>query len=147
MNVLFYRGPENLFGQAVRLWTGSRYSHCELEFPVNGAYPGDRFGAHTSGGVLWRPPLNWAQFPHWDRVEVRPLDEGKVLEWCRLQFGERYDWAGILFAQILPLRRHAGSRWFCSELCVAALQQGGLLAGVVPQAIYPGRLHQLLTRA
>jgi hypothetical protein len=149
VNIIFYQGPEDIFGKAIRLWTWSRYSHCEIEFspaPCEGR--GIRCSALAGPGVHWRKPLMLGQLPYWDSVSI-PLseeDERRGLEWATRQIGDRYDWPGIFFSEVLPLNRRADSRWFCSELCCEFLNVVGYLPGIYP-AISPERLYRLIMRS
>lgn len=65
-----------------------------------------------------------------------------VRHWCMRHLGGRYDIPGVL-AFKLPLVRQRMNWWFCSEICVAALQQAGLLGDVKPHRISPNALYLL----
>jgi hypothetical protein len=145
MQIIFYKGPEDIFGNLVRLWTWSKYSHCEIEFsPAPGEGRGIRCSA-LSMGVCWRPALTGTEVANWDSIPVKLTAEAEQrgLEWCTQQIGDRYDWPGIFFSEILPLRRRAESRWFCSELACEFLEVVGLLPGIYP-AVSPRRLQELM---
>ena len=144
INALFYKGPEGFFGKAIRLWTHSPYSHVELEFCTDPNRAGERFASRPGSGVSWARPLFLEQEKFWDRVNIKITDEAKVKAWCMMQWGDKYDWPGIFFSQIIPLKRRAYSKWFCSELATAAVQQDGFWPGILPQAISPGRFSDLL---
>lgn len=110
------------------------YSHVELVFS-NGAF----FSSSSrDGGTRFkfiRPdPASW------DLVDV-PMDdvaESLVRRFCNEQAGKKYDWLGV-FGFVLPTRPEQG-HWFCSEVCLAALQQCGFLAGCRPWKVSPNTL-------
>ncbi|MEM9734182.1 MAG: hypothetical protein AAF903_11980 [Pseudomonadota bacterium] len=116
----FYIGKGTWVDWCIRLATRSRYSHVEMVLGKNHA-TGAHFCASSSardGGVRAKEIV--LKNDHWVIVPI-------VFEWerDRLFFEERhglrYDYLGILFCQFFNLHRHSRSRWFCSEICAAAL--------------------------
>lgn len=143
IDVIFYKGPEDLLGKGIRWWTGSIYSHCELHFGS-----GECWSSWPGVGTRWVQRQLRADW--WDIVPVRGVDgmDGKVRAWCEGELGCKYDWRGIYFSQVFPWGWHSNRRWFCSEACTAALQNGaGLYPGVKAYQQSPRRLHRLLTGA
>lgn len=110
-----YKGKGTLFNRLIRLWTGSKYSHCELVMP-DGRWLS---ASAMDGGVrAKRIQLN---IEHWDLLPL-PWAERHTIEWLYQQHkGMGYDWAGIFFSQLLASGLHSRRRWFCSEFCAAAL--------------------------
>ena len=68
----------------------------------------------------------------------------RVGQFCWRERGKAYDFLGVLGFK-LPWIQQDRSKWFCSEVCVAALQASGLLAGVHPYKTTPNQLHRLVT--
>ena len=69
---------------------------------------------------------------------------GLVYSWAYSEIGSKYDWLGILLAQVFRFGRQHKERWFCSEFCTAALQQLGIATNVKPYHQNPGSLFHLL---
>jgi hypothetical protein len=48
--------------------------------------------------------------------------DGEVpCQFIRDYLGARYDYAGLMLSQVLAFGRHNPDKWFCSEICAAAL--------------------------
>ena len=56
----------------------------------------------------------------WDLVSM-DVDADGPRRFIQSHLGAGYDYAGILLSQVLALGRHNPGKWFCSELCAAAL--------------------------
>jgi len=142
LQVGFYKHGLDFFDRAIRLWTWSKYSHCELRFSDGWSYSsfpdiGTSFFKHSCEDP-------W----HWDYIDVlenKPLEQ-KVRAFCDAEAGLKYDWKGIVLSQVLGLNRSAPNEWFCSEVCTAALQQIGLFSRVVPHKVSPKGLYQLVSK-
>lgn len=136
MHLAFYRGEGKIVDRLVRWWTQGKYSHCEMVFSDGMYFSADAWSNKVRYATIKANPANW------DFVElgINPKEELAVRAWCDSQNGKGYDWVGILLSQILPLKAHSKRRWFCSELCVAALQTVGRLSGIRPQDIDPSEL-------
>lgn len=122
MFIGFHRG-RGIVNMSIRLWTFGPYSHCELIFSN-----GDRHTSYPGSGTKWMPRLqmlNGVPEPRadWDIIRV-DADDLRVRDWCNDHVDERYDWAGIIFSQIVPAKSHAGGKFWCSEAAVEALQFG-----------------------
>lgn len=110
-----YKGEGKLFNRLIRLWTRSRYSHCELVMP-----DGRWLSASAMDGGVRAKHIE-LDFEHWDLIPL-PWANAKLIEsvFDRHE-GKGYDWLGILLAQFLPLGIDSKRRMFCSEFCAAAL--------------------------
>lgn len=110
-----YKGKGTLFNRLIRLWTRSKYSHCELVMP-DGRWLS---ASAMDGGVrAKRIDLN---IEHWDLLPL-PWAERHTIEWLYQQHKAMgYDWLGVFLSQLLPVAFHSERRWFCSEFCAAAL--------------------------
>ncbi|KAF0676722.1 hypothetical protein [Profundibacterium mesophilum] len=141
ISLAFYRAPGTLADRAVRLATRSPYSHVELvDDHVLGA--GRRREAwaisasRRDGGVRMKKIM--FEPDHWDVLPVLGWAHQNAVPRAMRQIGAGYDYFGIAANFLLPLRRSAPRRWFCSELVADAL---GL------QAAYtyaPGDLHRIV---
>lgn len=143
MKIAFNKNVPDFFDKLIRWWTKSPYSHCELLFA-----DGKSFSAYPGVGT------RFVQFephnPHfWDIVELpTSADEDVVLrEFCVYESGCKYDWYGILASQIVKAARSSKNKWFCSEVCTAALQRIGYFEGSVPSTFSPAKLHKRLVSA
>jgi hypothetical protein len=120
----------------------NRYSHVELWFDNVEGQPCFS-SSNRDGGVRFKSiDLTSGK---WELVDVpcRHFEELDVHRWCGTKVGGRYDWPGVL-GFVIPFLRHKRNRWFCSEICTAALQRVGRLAGVVPHRTTPNKLHWLV---
>lgn len=134
----FYKGPGRIGDKAIRFWTHSRHSHVEIE--INGVlYSAD----------MWTNRVRAAHFTpdkaKWDTIAIPATDEQKkeAISFLRSQLGRQYDVFGILFSQFVPLSRHHNDKWFCSELCHAALKIAFGIPGKSHE-IDPGELYQMI---
>lgn len=140
IEALFYRGPETLGGHLVRFWTVSQFSHCELHFGG-----GQCFSSRPGSGVSWT--YRDIDRHDWLRIAIPGADgqESKIREWCGDEVGCAYDWRGVLFTQVLPWGWRSKDKWFCSEICTAALQRIGMLPGIKPWHVSPSEFLNLIT--
>jgi len=83
---------------------------------------------------------------YWDMLDIptTEAEEEIVRNFCGNELGCRYDWWGIWFSQVIPLRREHPDKWFCSEICAAALQKIDLLGSFKPCTLSPGKLFKRL---
>ncbi|MDR7024221.1 hypothetical protein [Pseudomonas peli] len=129
-----YKGKGTLFNRLIRLWTRSKYSHCEIVMP-DGRWLS---ASAMDGGV--RAKTIVLNLEHWDLLPVswayRPLVEQLYQE----HRGKGYDWLGIFGSQLLPNALHSRKRMFCSEFCAAAL------AFASPQRFSPAQLGEVVQR-
>ena len=141
IRLAFYKGEGDIFDKLIRLWTRSPYSHVEMVF-------GDLWYSSSprDGGV--RLKLIDPSPEHWDFVDldVIPKKREEMRKFLISQLGKKYDWTGILLSQILPLDAQDPNRWFCSEICTAALKAGGVGLKNHPQWYSPARLYREVSR-
>jgi hypothetical protein len=151
LGIAFFR-PTGIFGHLITI-KDPPYSHVELYDPqrtIQGDDGQSRYYCFSSyegdGGVRWK---HIHLDKHAERYTI-PIDPFHLWAWCDGKVGAKYDWAGIL-GFLNPMRRHDKQRWFCSEICLAAIQQyqGGLPWEVVkqrPEKTTPSQLFRLLRR-
>ncbi|MEL6785376.1 MAG: hypothetical protein AAFO61_13200 [Pseudomonadota bacterium] len=116
----FYVGTGTWVDWFIRLATRSRYSHVEMVLATNFT-TGKRLCASSSGrdgGVRFKSISLKPE--HWEIVPV-VFEHDFTISFFEKKKGLRYDYLGILFCQFFNLHRHSRARWFCSEICAAAL--------------------------
>lgn len=81
-----YKGEGKLFNRLIRLWTRSRYSHCELVMP-----DGRWLSASAMDGGVRAKHIE-LDFEHWDLIPL-PWANAKLIEsvFDRHE-GKGYDW-------------------------------------------------------
>jgi hypothetical protein len=118
MKVAFYKGTRSgiaaIYSIGVRLWTQSKYSHCELIFS-DGMAASSSF---SDGGVRFK--MIDFDSEKWDIFEMPDHLEENARQWFIDHEGLKYDLLGnVRF--IIGLVRNSNNRWFCSEAMGAAL--------------------------
>lgn len=118
----------------IRFATRSPYSHVELiEGPArHGEEAVCLSSSGRDGGV--RETAILLKRDSWDLVEMDD-QPAEIALFIRQRIGARYDYIGIVFSQILSLGRHDAQKWFCSEICAAALGMPNAQR-MSPQALY-----------
>jgi hypothetical protein len=137
MKIAFRKNDTSIISKLIRWWTKSPYSHCEIIFSN-----GQTFSAFIEERKTSMKTKVYSD-NSWDIIEL-PIDkeaEYMVYEWCMNEMNCGYDFIGIIFSQIIKLSRESKEKWFCSEVCCAALQQANLAQGVVPHEVSPGALY------
>lgn len=120
ITLAMYKGKGQLFNAAIRTWTGSIYSHCELVMP-----DGLWLSASAMDGGVRAKHIDYKP-EHWELIPV-PWANAKLIEsvFDRHE-GKGYDWAGIFLSQLLASGLHSERRMFCSEFCAVALGFHGI---------------------
>ncbi len=140
MIVAFYKGRrtgwKGLWDALVRGITHGAYSHCELVFPAGVWYS----SSASDGGCRFKQIASDPE--KWDFLAVA-VDESRVRRFCDREVGCGYDWFGVA-RFVIPWLRQSRERWFCSEVVLAGLQQGGLFPGVDAWRITPVLLYGML---
>jgi hypothetical protein len=130
MRLAMYKGPPDDFWHGVghtatRLWTRSRYSHCELVFGEPDA-DGKSLCASSSardGGVRFkRIDLGSGRWDVYDLPGFDAFDAAYARQWFHDHAGLPYDHLGLLWF-VLPIGKfNHPARFVCSEACAAALR-------------------------
>ncbi len=119
---------ERAIDEVIRLFTRSRYSHCEIAVARNDG----KFTCYTSsprdGGV--RKKIMHLPSDKWDLVRVN-VSANRVRSIFAKHVGKRYDLLGALF---YPLGIHRKNKYFCSEYCAITLNYYNTLQS--PQSLY-----------
>lgn len=121
IELAFYRGEGRLFDRLIRLWTRSRFSHCEIVLRREGGQALLFSASPRDGGVrkVWRV----LDPSRWECVTVRGhgLDALSLATFIGKTVGAKYDWAGIFGSQLFAAGFQKQKRWFCSEICAEVL--------------------------
>ena len=125
ITLAFYKGSgrtrwERLKDSAIRFATCGIYSHVELieGAPELGQLALCYSSSSRDGGVRAKwIPLDPGR---WDLVHL-PIDSGLAVDFIQQRIGAKYDYLGILLSHVLAASSHDKQRWFCSEICAAAI--------------------------
>jgi hypothetical protein len=139
MKIAFYKARYGDWSDyVIALFTMGPYSHVEFVFS-----DGMWFSASgRDGGVRYKEII---PKPHWFYLDL-PLageDEAKLRTWCDGEVGREYDWKEVT-RFVLPWLGSDDSRWFCSEIVMAGLQQVGFLKKYKKEDYAPNALYRLL---
>lgn len=150
MHIAFKHNATSFFGKLIKFYTFSPYCHCEIIFS-DGQWFSSR--EYKNGvGFITGPP-NGERMTDYDFVMLPSIskeDEQRIRAWCeKEQFNDDgtrcgYDVRGVLFSFLpIPIGWQSADKWFCSEICCAALQTIGWFAGYSAASISPKKLHEL----
>ena len=143
LTLAFYKGRgatrfDRFVDWAIRFATGGIYSHVELI--AGPAELGKKAVCLSSSGrdgevrekhITLRPES-------WDLVTLN-IDPKGPEGFIRARIGKKYDFKGIVLSHFFTFGGHDSDRWFCSEICAAALNIPS------PHTVSPARLYELMT--
>lgn len=138
--VCLHRAP-GLISTLIRWQTRSPWSHASLLFPGAGVIEAREFA-----GVRALPALDPKPGESIEVFAVRgltPAQECAVFDFAQRQLGKPYDYTMVArFVSRRQESRPSSGKWFCSELCYAALLHAGvpLLRCTEPWEVSPGLL-------
>lgn len=150
VRIAFYRSEHGgLLDWLIAKHDGGPYSHVELVFESSDLLRRDDlhplcFSSSARDGGTRFKRIDVLTSGKWDLIDV-PLDaaaEERVYLWCMARAGRPYDYPGVLAFKIFGVGQHQ-SRWFCSEISLAAVQAQGLLTGVKPHKVSPNKLAKM----
>lgn len=135
MKIAFYKGTGHtvlnfILSWGVKIWTWGEYSHVEL-IDCNGSDNialWDWYSASAFAEGIVRVKTIDVIPDNWDFFDIDfDLDKESVIEFFNKEMGKKYDWIGILFSQLFPLKLDDKNTWFCSEivkhaLCISGIQ-------------------------
>lgn len=134
--VHFYHGQEGFYGKAIRAFTRSPYSHCDISIGQ------ETYRADPGTGVSLR--RNFFHDPRDWKSIIADCDTTLAERFLVGELGCGYDYKGIFLAELLPFGLQSKSRWYCSELACATVKRAGGLPRSQRETITPGDLCQLL---
>ena len=155
MKIIFYKGRKTLFSWLIYWFqlyflklpkNMAIYTHVEAFFDDKVMYS----ASERDGGVRGRYMPKFKDC--WDFVDPKVSNTNiiRVRDFFEKRDGQKYDRAGIAFAQALNTNWFLNpSKWFCSEIVVASLQSIGheKVRGVAPHMVSPADLYLMLTDA
>lgn len=127
--------------------TRSKYYHVEII--IDDVWVSSSW---NRGGFSIRPlrPIDESKDTRYDYVhlperEVTVQSYDTIMEFIKSQEGTKYDVLGIILSQLIPLKFHSRSRWFCSEAVTKILQLflNKDALPLEPQEVNPGTLAKL----
>jgi hypothetical protein len=143
VTLAFYKGRGSSVYQRIqdgliRGVTRGIYSHVEMIAgdAVHGRSAVCLSASGRDGGVRQKRIL--LKPKNWDLVSMH-MDSEVPFQFIKSRIGARYDYAGLVLSQVLAFGGHNPDKWFCSEVCAAAL---GLPN---PQRVSPQFLFDVVT--
>lgn len=137
IKVAFYIAPGVFIDKAIRVWTKSKYSHCEIV--LEGGLGQHSMCASSSAydkGV--RLKSIFLEEGHWEIVEVESTASIESIRfWIARNQGCKYDYAGTI-SFILMIISGRKTRWTCGEACADMLELAD------SWRFYPGLLYVVL---
>lgn len=152
MNIVFYGNRYGGIGDnAIRWWTSpmkskldgswrDSYSHVELVFSDGMMFSASQHENRTRFARRNHNSAAWVEVT----LAIDSYDEKLVRQFCENREGLKYDYAGV--AGFVFGNPDIDSAWFCSEICVAALQYIGILTGVEASKVSPNEMYELLSK-
>jgi len=139
MRIAFYRARYGSWmDYFVAFFTAGPYSHVEFVFS-----DGVWFSSSSrDGGVRYKqikPGSHWVYLD----LPVSGEEEVKLRAWCDGEVGCAYDWKEV-FRFGFPWLTKDDSRWFCSEIVIAGLQQLDFLTQYKQEDFSPNAFFKLL---
>jgi hypothetical protein len=127
LKIAFYKAwvAGDLKDKLISIWTLGPYSHCELIFSdgvsFSSSWRDDGVGVRYKD-IHYLPK-------RWTFIDIPATEEQEleVRSWCDTKVVEnaKYDWRGII-QFVIPFIKQSDEDWFCSEICIAALNHGGV---------------------
>lgn len=139
VQLAFYNGKENFFNKMTCWRTNGNHSHVEIIFADGFSFSSSQW----DGGVRFKDIL-YTSTDKWDILDIPDMGVRKeklMKEWCESQVGKKYDYRGIL-RFFVGVKEDNPDKWFCSEICCAALQRVRVLPSLlVPSQMSPEDLY------
>lgn len=114
VKLALYKGKGQIGNAAIRWWTGSQYSHCEL------LVDGWCYSSSVMDKGVRRKLID-TDSGHWDCIELPWVDAQKVIAYFEATDYQRYGWLGLIRSQLFNRGRAQHGAQFCSEWCANAL--------------------------
>lgn len=121
VKLALYKGKGQLGNAAIRWWTGSPYSHCELVVD----------GWCYSSSVMDKGVRRKRVGPgadeislgedHWDLIELPWADGAAIVRYFEATDSDVYGWPSLIASQVFNRNRPTEHAAFCSEWCARAL--------------------------
>lgn len=144
MYLAFKKEATSTFGKIIKAYTFSKYCHAELVFSDGMWFSAREFKGGTT--FVKGPPEN-ERFSMYDFIPlpIGPEAEARIRRWCAGEVGCDYDVRGVVFSFLpIPIGWQSAEKWFCSEICCAALQIEGWFRGRSAASVSPRGLYRLV---
>lgn len=131
----FYKGNYRWWSRVIRWWTRSPYSHCEFYIVPKDASAeyGYMFGISDNQRVrvqvanlfLERNKKKWDLYRMQENLKINNRNINKRL-FDAINFlftntqGKKYDWKGLIFANLFNRKEHDPDKYTCSEWLLEA---------------------------
>lgn len=120
MKLAFYKASSgNWLDKAINLFTGLYgYSHVELVFSDGMCFSCSPRENETRFKKIDLDDDKWVVVD----VECSDTKEELIREQAEKLVGKKYDWWGIFFYFVIPLKKQSDGKWWCSEICAYLLK-------------------------
>jgi hypothetical protein len=121
VQLALYKGKGQLGNAAIRWWTGSQYSHCEL------AVDGWCYSSSVMDKGVRRKRVGPGKDEislgedHWDLIELPWADGAAIVRYFEATDSDVYGWPSLIASQVFNRNRPTQHAAFCSEWCARAL--------------------------
>lgn len=115
IKLALYKAKGTLPNAAIRWWTGSQYSHCEL------VVDGWCYSSSVMDKGVRRKLID-LNSGHWDCIDLPWADAEFVRDYLDKTDHLGYGWGALVTSQFLNLGIGYADSQFCSEWCANALQ-------------------------
>lgn len=120
VQLALYKGRGGIGNAAIRWWTRSIYSHCELVMDGR-CYSSSVMDKGVRCKAVGPGPNQISLVESWDRIDLPWANATAVLEYFAATDSDRYGWPSLITSQLLNRNRPVAHAQFCSEWCAAAL--------------------------
>ncbi|MCZ4321457.1 hypothetical protein [Pseudomonas anguilliseptica] len=121
VQLALYKGKGQIGNAAIRLWTGSPYSHCELV--VDGwCYSSSVMdkGVRRKRVGPGADEISLSE-DHWDLIELPWADGAAIVRYFEATDSDTYGWPSLIASQVFNRNQPSEHAAFCSEWCMRAL--------------------------
>jgi hypothetical protein len=140
MKIAFYRMDWwNPIDWAIALASRGTFTHCEIVISGMVCYS-SRIPSGTDYKRIFLKPKKWVVLSLPDTITPTDVDP-----FCFNELDCGYDYTGVL-AFVFKWMKPSKTRWFCSEFCIAALQQAGLYKELDPYKTSPQDFYNYMTK-
>lgn len=134
VQLALYKGKGQIGNAAIRLWTGSEYSHCEL------VYNGWCYSSSVMDKGVRRKRVGKGKDEislrrdHWDLLDLPWADGEAIVRYFKETDSDTYGWPALITSQVFNRNAPSDHAQFCSQWDANAL-------GLPIAAVYnPGTL-------
>lgn len=120
VSLALYKGKGQIGNAAIRWWTASIYSHCELV--VDGwCYSSSVMDKGVRRKRVGPGSDEISLAAHWDLLELPWAGGDAIVRHFHATASDVYGWPSLLASQVFNRNRPSNHAAFCSEWCARAL--------------------------